>query len=38
VALYFKKPVVEADTILLIDEQDARHLGALALDLASSMP
>ena len=37
IALYFKKPVREADTILLIDEQDARHLGALALDLASSM-
>lgn len=38
IALYFKKPVREADTILLIDEQDARHLGALALDLATAMP
>jgi hypothetical protein len=38
IALYFNKPVREADTILLIDEQDARHLGALALDLASAMP
>ena len=38
VALYFNRPVREADTILLIDEQDAQHLGALALDLASSMP
>jgi Domain of unknown function (DUF4406) len=36
-ALYFKKPVCEADTILLIDEQDARHLGAVALDLANRM-
>jgi len=37
VADYFRKPVREADTILLIDEQDARHLGALELDLASGM-
>lgn len=37
VALYFNKPVREADTILLIDEQDAQHLGAIALDLASGM-
>jgi hypothetical protein len=37
VALYFNKTVREADTILLIDEHDARHLGALALDLASRM-
>lgn len=37
VADYFRKPVREADTILLMDEQDARHLGALALDLASGM-
>lgn len=37
VALYFNKPVVEADILFLIDEQDAQHLGALALDLASGM-
>ena len=37
IALYFHKTVRESDTILLIDEQDARHLGAIALDLASSM-
>jgi Domain of unknown function (DUF4406) len=37
VALYFKKEVREADTILLMDEKEARHLGALALDLANSM-
>jgi Domain of unknown function (DUF4406) len=37
VALYFKKEVREADTILLMDEKEARHLGAIALDLASRM-
>jgi Domain of unknown function (DUF4406) len=37
IALYFHKPVRELDTTLLMDEKDARHLGALALDLASSM-
>jgi hypothetical protein len=38
VALYFKKPVGELDNIVLfMDEQDTRHLAALALDLASRM-
>jgi hypothetical protein len=34
IALYFKKPVRELNNILLMDEEDARHIGALALDLA----
>jgi hypothetical protein len=38
VAVYFKKPVGELDNIVLfMDEQDTRHLAALALDLASRM-
>jgi Domain of unknown function (DUF4406) len=37
IALYFKLVVREVDSILLMDEKEARHLGAIALDLASRM-
>ena len=37
VAHYFKKVIREADTILLMDEKEARHLGSIALELAEKM-
>ena len=37
VAEYFKKPVREIDTLLLIDEDSAINIGALALNLADKM-